>query len=473
MFRSNRISNKLTISLILVSVMVLGIIGTVSATEFPKGDSIPAGETIEDDVFISGENVTIDGNVEGILIAAGSTVTLNGTVTGDAFLAAETVVVGQDAVVDGNLFIAGADLTVEGEITGSLFGGSSALELTESASVGSNFYAGAFSIIAAEGSSVGRDQLGGAYQAILSGEIGRDLKIGAAAVELNGSVGRDASIEVGDVESSQESTYWMRFNPYFGQYVPEVVEPGIRVSDDATIGGDLVYTSSKEQSDELDAITAGNVVYQTPMPYETQQMQRPQAGQQKEMDEGFPAGFLAGAVFLATVRKFIRLFVLGALALWLLSKPFKKLVDAAYAEPLKAMGWGFVLAAIGFLAVFIVPIIFVLLGILIGFLSLTSLLYFWFGIIGVALLLAFMVFFYILFSVSKLLAAFMFGRWLMKVIFKQEEKPWLSLLIGVLLYVLIRAIPIIGWLAGLAALLIGSGAFWLVMFSKKPEKKKK
>lgn len=473
MFRSIHINKKLAVSLILVSVMVLGIIGTVSATEFPKGDSIPAGETIEDDVFISGDNVIIDGNVEGILFAAGSTVTLNGTVTGDAFLAAETVIVGQDAVIDGNLFIAGADLTVEGEVTGSLFGGSSALELTKTASVGRNFYAGAFSIITAEGSNVGRDQLGGAYQAILSGEIGRDLKIGAAAVELNGSVGRDASVEVGDVENSQESTYWMRFNPYFGQYVPAVIEPGIRVSDDATIGGDLVYTSSNEQTDELDAITAGNVVYQTPMPYETRQMHRLETQGAKEFDEGFFGRFIAGAVLLTMVRRFIELFVLGALALWLLSKPFKKLVDAAYAEPLKAMGWGFVLAAIGFLAVFIVPVIFVLLGILIGFLSLTSLLYFWFGIIGVALLLGFMVFFYVLFTVSKLLAAFMFGRWLMKVIFKQEKKPWLSLLIGVVLYVLIRAIPIIGWLAGLAALLIGSGAFWLILFSKKPEKKKK
>ena len=467
MLRNNRVVKKLAISSILVSVMVLGIIGTVSATEFPKGDTIPAGETIEDDVFITGDSVTIDGNVDGILFAVGSTVTLNGTVTGDAFLAGETVIVGQSAVVDGKLFIAGADLTVEGEVTGSLFGGSSAFELTETASVGRNFYAGAFSVVTAEGSSIGRDQLGGSYQAILSGDIERDLKIGAAAVELNGSVGRNASIEVGDVKSSEESTYWMQFNPYFGQYVPEIIEPGIRISEDASIGGNLVYTSTVEQTEKLNSITAGNVIYQTPVPYEAGQYQA------REMDEGFPTGFITGAVFLTMVRRFIKLFAIGALALWLLSKPFRKLVDAAYAEPLKAMGWGFVLAAIGFLAIFIVPVIFVLLGILIGFLSLTSLLYIWFGIIGVSLLLAFMLFFFALFTISRLLAAFMFGRWLLKVLFKQEEKPWLSLLIGVILYVIIRAIPIIGWLAGLAALMIGSGAFWLVLFEKKPAKSKK
>ena len=62
----------------------------------------------------------------------------------------------------------------------------------------------------------------------------------------------------------------------------------------------------------------------------------------------------------------------------------------------------------------------------------------------------------------------MFGKWLMKVIFKQtEEKAWLNLLVGVFLFVLIQAIPVIGWLAGLAAALIGTGAYWLAWTNRK------
>jgi hypothetical protein len=172
---------------------------------------------------------------------------------------------------------------------------------------------------------------------------------------------------------------------------------------------------------------------------------------------------------LGIVRNFLKLFALGAISLGLFANPFKKLTDAAYAEPLKSIGWGFVLIAIGCLALFIVPLAFVLVGILLGFLSLGSLLYFWFGIVGTTLLLAFMLFFFAVFTLSKILAAYLFGKWVMKGLFKQEtEKRWLSLLLGVFLYTLIRAIPIVGWLAALTAALFGMGAFWLAYLQKKP-----
>ena len=463
---NNRTNQKWVLALSLVIVMVLGTIGTVSAAEFPKGDTIPVGETIDDDVFISGIDVVIDGNVNGMLFANGETITLNGTIVGDALLIGETVIVSESAVVDGNLFIAGADLSIEGEVTGSVFGGSAAFELANTASVGRNLYYGGFSLITSEGAFVGVDLFTGAYQALLSGTVERDLNVGAAAVELNGNIGRNASINVGEVDSSDDATYWMRINPYFSQYVSETVQPGIRVSDDASVGGTLVYTSSVNETKELDAITSGSVIYRTPIPYESQDYHYETEREVRTFDRGFPAGFIAGAAVLRIARSFIKLIVLGALALWLLSKPFKKLVDAAYNEPLTAIGWGFVLAAVGFLAVFIVPLIFVMVGVIIGFLSLGSLLYIWFGIIGAIMLLVFMLFFFVVFTLCRLLAAYMFGKWLMKVLFKQEEKPWLNLLLGVFLYVIIRAIPFVGWLAGLAALLIGSGAFWLVCVKK-------
>jgi len=85
--------------------------------------------------------------------------------------------------------------------------------------------------------------------------------------------------------------------------------------------------------------------------------------------------------------------------------------------------------------------------------------------------LAFTLFFFMVFTASKILAAYMFGRWLMKGLFKvEEEKPWIYLLLGVFLYVLIRAIPVVGFLAGLTATLIGAGAFWLAFLQKQHEK---
>jgi len=79
-----------------------------------------------------------------------------------------------------------------------------------------------------------------------------------------------------------------------------------------------------------------------------------------------------------------------------------------------------------------------------------------------------MLFFFAVFTISKIIAAIMFGKWMMKAVFKEKkEKIWLNLLVGVFLYTLIRLIPIIGWLAGPAATLIGTGAFWLALPNKK------
>jgi hypothetical protein len=461
-------NGKYLIALSMILLLVLGAVGTVSAAEFPKGSTIPAGETIDDDVFITGENVVIDGTVNGMLFASGSKVTLNGTVNGDVLLMAETIIVSETAVIDGNLFLAGADLTVNGQVSGSVFGGSSAMELGKAALVGRNMYYGGFSLNMAEGSQVNKDVFVGSYQALLSGAIDRDLSFGGAAVELNGTVGRNATLDVGNVEEASQSNSWTLFNPYISRYVDTTIQPGIRVSDTATIGGKLSYTSSVDVTNELDPVTSGAVVYQTPVPYENKENKIDNKVNGKDFERRSIVGMLFGAAALGVARNFIKLFVLGALALWLLAKPFKRLTDAAYAEPLKAIGWGFVLIAIGFMALFIVPLVFVLIGILLGILSLGSLLFFWFGIMGTTLLLAFMVFFFAVFTLSKLLAAFLLGKWLMKGLFKQEaDKPWLSLLLGVFVYVLIRAIPVVGWLAALTAMLFGMGAFWLAYLQKK------
>lgn len=459
---------KWILSLSLVLVLVFSTAGTVSAAEFPDGEIIPAGETIDDDVFISGENVVVDGSVNGMLIAGGTTITINGYVTGDALLMGETILISESAVIDGNLFIMGADLTITGTVTGSVFGGSADMNVGPTTVVGRNFYYGGFNLTMDEGSVVGKDLFMGGYQALLSGRVDRDLVVGAAAIELGGIVGRNAKLDVGNVDESGRASSSIYLNPYFSRYVNKIVEPGIRVSDDAQVGGKLTYTSSQNMNTSMDAITSGTVVYQTPVPYEKQTNRYGYRGDVKEFNRRNIGSFLFGAAALNIARNFIKLMALGALALWLLSKPFQRLVNAAYAEPMKAIGWGFVLVAIGFLALFIVPLVFVMVGILLGFISLASLLGFWFGILGLILLLAFTLFFFVVFTVSKILASYMFGRWVLKRLFKmEEEKPWLNLLVGVFLYVMIRAIPFIGFLAGFTATLIGAGAFWLAFFQKQ------
>ena len=277
-------------------------------------------------------------------------------------------------------------------------------------------------------------------------------------------------LEVGSENDQAQSTNWTEYNPYLSQYVPVVVDPGIRVSDAAQVAGKLTYISSVDQTTKLEAITTGSVIYQTPVPYETNQNQLNYSDNQvRDFNRGLP-NFALRVTAMNAARNLIKLMALGALILWLLVKPFKKVVDGAYMEPMKAMGWGFIVIAVGFFAAFILPLIFVMVGLLIGLISLGSLLYFWFGIVGMAFALASALFLFAVFTLSKIVAAYMFGKWIMKAVFKEtEDKIWLNLLVGVFLYVIIRAIPVVGWLAAIAATLIGTGAFWLAVTAKKAE----
>jgi len=464
MFESKKM--RWTAILGLVFVMLVSTVGTASAAEFPEGGTIPAGKTIDDDVFLTGDKVVVDGTVNGILIAAGQTVTLNGTINGDAFLMGERVLVNDGAVIEGNLFLGAADIELNGDVMGSTFGGSADMQIGPAAEIARNLFYGGFSLTTDAGSSVGKDLYTGNYQSLLSGEIGRDLMVGAGALELDSAVGRNVVIETDD-EGPDPSVEWMKFNPSISQYVTEFVEPGVRVSDKATIKGTVRYVSPVDNSAIFEDAAAGSVTYQYRAPLETEEFSDFSRDSVQPFRRAWP-GFAVHAKLFGAVRNFIKLMAIGAIILWLLRKPFMKLVEAAYASPMKAMGWGFIVVGAGFLAALIVPLIFVLVGVLVGIVSLGSLLWVWFGLAGTALTLAGLLFLFAVFTLSKVIAAYMFGRWIMKAVFKEEsEKVWPNLLIGVFLYALIRAIPILGFLAGVTATLIGTGAFWLALQKKK------
>ena len=452
------------IPIVLTLALMLTVVSTVSAAEFPPDGILPAGKTIDDDVFLSANDVVMDGTVNGLLVAAGQTVTINGSVHGDALLMGETVTVTSGAVIDGNLFTGAATVIIDGKVNGSVFGGSAAAELKEKAAVGRNLYFGGFSLTTKTGSMVGMDLFTGAYQAILSGSITRDAKIGAGAIELNGLVGRNAVFNVGNDKSARDPEAWFSYSPG-KQYFPPAIPAGIRISSNAKINGDLTFTSDTDQSATFKPSTSGAIIYQTPVPVDVNRRQ----------PMGMPRGntpFL-GISFFAAAQRFITLLILGALAIWLLLKPFNKAVDAGVQKPLYTAGWGFIVLAVAFLAMLVTPLVFVLMAILLGFLSLGGLLFAWLGVVGTAISLIFLAFLFVIFSLSKLIALYMAGRWLTGHLFpKSADNAWVILIVGVFLYVFLTMIPVIGWLVGMAAALLGTGALWLAFGTNRKRSKK-
>lgn len=419
------------LALVIVFVGLFAGLSTARAVVFYDGERIPAGVVIEDDVFIAGNTVVIEGTVTGDLFAAGGEVIVSGT-------------------VGGSLFIAGTTLRVDGEVQGSLYGAGSSLALGPGAAVGRNGYYAGYSLETAEGSLIEQDLLISGYQAALAGTVNSDIQATLAALELAGQVGQNVNVTVA-APGQNVGNYW---NWTLPGDAPDALAPGLRVAETAQIGGQLIYTSPEQQAETIAAEPEGGVVH------------RPAEGvlAWRGVD---PVLAAIGRWLLARLRDLLTLLILGGLALWLIPTWLNRAADQAWADPLLSLGLGLLVLVVGYIAAFALAALIVILGLLISFVSVGGLAGPVFGI-GLALWgLLFTVFQLLVSWGSKLVVAYLVGRWLLGRI-SRDSKPSavVALLLGVVIYVILRAIPILGWLVGAVATLIGLGAIWLLIYRR-------
>ncbi len=440
---------RLSMIFILLFALLASSSRPAQAAEFDNGGKIDAAEVINDDVFLSGDQVVMDGTINGLLLATGETVTINGTVNGDALLFGNTVILAPGAKVSGNIFLGSRMGQIAGNVGGSLFGGAAAVTLEKTASIGGNLYYGGYSLQTGAGSAITRDAFLGVYQAILDGDVQRDVFLGGAALELNGSIGRNLHAEVADSSDS--------FGPMFMNNqpdLPKAVAPGLRIAESAEIGGKLVYTSKSSQQETIKAEPAGGLVYQTPVPGENSRtVSRPPT-----LTERFPAL----RWIMNFIREIVTLLAFGALALWLLPAVFKSTVSKARSQPGKSAGYGLLAIFSGYFSALVALVLILIAGVLLSLISLGGLSspVFGIGLSGLALFLA--VFSFLISIGSKLVVAYLVGLLLIERAAPQtaNREIW-ALIAGATIYALIVSIPILGFLIGIAAALIGIGAMWL------------
>lgn len=456
----------LAVVVVAACLLALVPVGMVHAADFSHDSTINSGETIEDDVFLSGEHCRMDGVVDGNLVAGCQSIEVTGTVTGDAFLFAETIVVDEGAVIDGNLFAFAANVEMNGAVNGSFVSAAAAITLAKDSQIARNAYFAGYQGMLEQGALVGMDTYAGANQIIMNGNIARDLTIGVNALEMSGTVGRNAKIMLSS-ESESAGTYSVP-SPYM-QYIPDEIPAGIRFSNGALVEGDLTYESATNIDSQLEDYVAGTVIH-TPVVHTEQEVGRfgyPAANTWSQQNS--PQGRV-----LRAFRQLISYFALGALAFWLCKKQITTIREKGIASPGKAFGWGFLVILIGGLSMLLVPITFILLGVLVGVLSLGGLLYAWYGVLGAAFVLIFTVLLFVVGTLSKVVAAYIFGSWLMKDVFKAKtQNQWIDLLVGIVFYVILRALPFIGWVIALAATLYGTGTLFISMSKVKQQKAKK
>jgi len=415
----------------LVAIFALALAIPARAFDGRGGDTvtIPAGEVIEDDLYVGAGTFTLDGVVKGDLIVAGSTITINGTVEGDLLAAGQSVVVNGRVMDD--IRMAGATLV-----------------LGESAQIADDVVAAGYSLETKDGSSVGGDALFAGYQALLAGDTARDTKITVNRLELSGSVGGNLNVEVG---SSEETPMVSPFT--FMPNMPAVpsVAGGLTIKPGASIGGDLTYTAIPESMIPAGTVS-GDVLHEIPAVV---------TGKEETV------AAKTSSWFFANLRNLVTLLIVGLLMVWLVPKLVQNGANAVNAKPLPSFGWGIVTIFGFFFALLALTTVVVIVAIVLGIVTLGDLLgtVIWAGIITAAgLIFGFSV---AVGYVSKIIVSYVGGRLILTRL-KPEwaEKPYWPVAFGVLIFAILVAIPLLGWIINLIVVLLGLGALWMLGWDK-------
>jgi hypothetical protein len=239
--------------------------------------------------------------------------------------------------------------------------------------------------------------------------------------------------------------------------VETFVPSGIRVSEDAVIGGTLTYRSSESQASAIGISPPGGVIFE----YEARTS--PEAEPEEVGRVG--SSTMVAAWLVKRIRTFITLLLLGGLILWQLPGLLRKMSDKAEQEPLPSLGWGLVSILVVYLGAFLGIGLIIAGAIFLGVITLGELAKV-ILVIGFSSLGLFLAGFGLLVSYgSKIIVSYLVGKLLLKWLAPKYDGGMIwPLVVGLLLYTFLRAIPLgFGLLVGFVVTLIGIGAIWLVI----------
>lgn len=435
------------LSILLPAVLALALLVALPAraVEFTEEGIIPAGQVVDDDLFISTDLADIAGTVNGDLFINSNQAVVSGVVDGN--LIVNCAVLKLTGQVTGSLVFAGQAGEIDGEVDGTIYAAGNSLRLGPNARISRNLIYGGYALDIRPGAELGRDVIVGAYQAQITPGSLRNLNASVSALELDGTITGDV---ITDVEGPEVDNEFMQFvnklMPQEDMFEPILMIPsGLRVSPQAQIGGKLQYQSPVNQDAAIQTQPAGGITYT-----------------QVQVKAAPTPGEKVRNWLVSSFKELATLLILGGLAAALFPLILRRSADRANAGPLRSAWKGLLILLGGFFLAGLILLIVIIVGFLIGIISLNdlSLTVFTLGLSGLAAL-----FFFFLFMIifgSKLVAAQWVGQKLLARFSSTagDHRYW-PVVVGVLIYVAFRLIPVVGFIVGLVATLIGLGSAYL------------
>jgi len=402
---------RVILTLLLLAAGILLATQSVFAEDNIYTGTIPTSEVISNDIIIYGNNVIVNGTVEGDVFAAGRTVTINGSVGGSLFAAAEKV-------------------TINGDVAGSVYSAAVNIEFGSEATIGRSLYFFALRISIAQGTLIEWDLVGFALGAELGSSPGRDQRVVFGLVELVLRILDRFDIETGNLALLPAPV--------------DIVQRG------SGLFGKLAFVSGNSGSSGRIVTDGGDVV---PILY-------------KEELEEMSQGEKAGQWSMNRLRDLVTFLVIASLTAWWFPSAFGRWAFYLRARPLASAGFGIVAWASGFAGFGILLALILAIGIGLISATLGALAVAFWGVSFPSLLLAFAIFLIFVLYLSKGVVAYLVGFLILERLAPKvaAHKFW-PLLLGLIIYVLLRSIPYFGWAVSLVVTLIGLGAVWLTYTS--------
>ncbi len=433
-------------ALTILFILALFLTPAASAADIRSGGTIEIkqGETVPDDLYAFAETVLVNGTIQGDLVAF-----------------ATQVVIGPTGIVEGDLLAAGQSLVIEGTVKDDARVAQAVITLEDTALIGDDLMAAGYSLETKPGSQVGGSLTFAGYQASLAGAVAQDLTFAGNSLELQGSVGGSAYVEAGG------GTVNLQISPFtFMPNMPAVpnVPSGFTVSDSASIAGDLVYQAPKAAS-----LPAGSVAGEVEFTQQVPQVKTPEVKEEVRVVPGITVETVIRSIIhwgRALFSTFMSLLIVGLLLAWLYPRMLTGSGATLRTRPWQSLGVGVLTGIVFWLVMPVFSFVLFAIVILLGMFSIG-------GLFVPALLL--MILILLAISLAFLLAGSFFSKLIIcQVIgqlilgaFKSPAAnhrffPWL---LGLVIFVILRSIPFIGWIVNILAVLFGLGAFVLWLFN--------
>ena len=378
------------------------------AARLETGASLTIGpeEVQPQDLYFGGTALRIEGKVEGSVIAGAQSVAIPGTVSRNLFVGAQTVEV--SGPVGGDILAGCATLHVKGPVSGAVRAGAGSITLNDA--VGRDVLVGCRDLTIGKESEVSGDVIAGCGILNIAGIVRGNLKVAAGDIVISGIIDGD---------------------------VIATVEDRLHLTEDARVFGRLLYRAEKEL-DIGNPDAFGDIQFD--------KITRP--GDIRKLEDWKPKPSL----FLSFLLPFAILSVLGALVVgFILLAIWRHTLSHALENVRLRFGRAI---GLGTLTLFAAPA-----AVFVSFLLIITIPA---GLVGFLL---FLVSLYL----SKILAGMFLGKWLFGLFGGHTASPWLTAPVGIILVYALCAVPFVGWMVWLFALMIGFGFILeLLALSRRP-----